>query len=471
MNPSLNRTVSENSIMRPLKILQFGGGNFLRGFVDWMVEILNESTDFNAGIIVVKPTEKGDYHALRNQDGLFHVLTNGIRNGELVSEEKLVTCVQQIIQPYKAWNSFLETAENPDIRFIVSNTTESGIKFNKQDSFPETCPQEFPAKLCAWMYKRWQHFEGRKDKGCIILPCELIENNGDQLRDCLLQYARFWGLEDNFQDWLQTANHYCNSLVDRIVPGYPKERASQIEEKLALRDELLVDAEPYHIWVIEGPEEVKQELPFEQTGLNVVFTDDLQPYRELKVRILNGAHTTVVPVGYLAGIETVREAVEDKEVGEFIRGAIYEEILPTLDFPQDQLEQYAKDVLDRFRNPFIRHQLIDISLNSISKFKTRVLPSLLAYQEKFGRLPQRLVKALAALICFYRGRRGEEKIPLRDSKATLAFFEEIWVNWEKDKDSKQLVQAVLGNEKFWGKELNGVSGLPEKLVQEIEERV
>ncbi len=468
----LNRKTTNLPAQRPAKILQFGGGNFLRAFTDWMIDVLNERTDFNAGVICVKPTEKGDYTALRQQDGLFHVLTNGIKNGKLISETQLVKCVQEVIHPYQDWAAYLKTAESPTLRFTISNTTEAGIKFNKNDIQTDTSPKEFPAKLTAWLYHRWKHFQGRPTSGCIHLPCELIEQNGDQLKACILAYADLWQLNGGFKYWINQHNYFCNTLVDRIVPGFPKDRIESVYAALKFEDKLVVDAEPYHIWVIQAPADIQKELPFDQTNLNVVFTNNLAPYRQLKVRILNGAHTTMVPVGYLAGIETVRAAVEDKTIGQFIETALFKEILPTLDFPQAQLEKFASDVLDRFKNPFIHHQLIDISLNSVAKYKTRVLPSLLAFFQKNNELPKHLVAAFAALICFYRGRRGAETIELRDSESTIAFFKVAWKKWETaNQNTHQLVNSILQNEDFWGQDLSQVTGLTLAISHEIYQRM
>ena len=467
----LNRQIAFLPPTKPIKVLQFGGGNFLRAYANWMIDELNKETDFNGGVLVVKPTEKGDYRALREQDGLYHVLTNGYQDGELINDYQLIECVQEIVHPYQEWKAYLETAELASIRFIISNTTESGIKFSTDDQDVDKPPIEFPAKLTKWFYHRWQHFRGTADSGCVILPCELIEGNGKTLKNCVLNYADHWGLENDFKRWIEQHNHFCNTLVDRIVPGFPKGDITEFYQKIGYEDALVVDAEPYHIWVIEGPPEIQKELPFEQTKLNVVFTNDLTPYRQLKVRILNGAHTTMVPVGYLAGIETVREAVEDDEVGGFIRKALFDEILPTLEFPDAQKQKYANDVLDRFRNPYIHHRLISISLNSTSKFKTRVLPSILAYHEKFGELPQNLLSAFAALICFYRGKRGQEDIPLNDSEFALSFFRNAWKKWDKTKDTSHLVISVLSNLTLWESDLNKVTGLSEALKVLVEKQI
>ena len=463
----LNRTTANLPANKQVKIIQFGGGNFLRGFVDWMVDELNKQTNFNGGVLVIKPTEKGDYTALRKQDGLFHLLTRGIREGALVAEQQLIQCIQNIIHPYQEWNKYLKSAEIPSLRFVVSNTTEAGIQFSKQDTFTNQAPKEFPAKLTCWLYHRWQFFSGDVDRGCIHLPCELIEQNGHQLKKCILQYVDLWKLEPTFKDWIRDHNYFCNTLVDRIVPGFPDGDISTVYQELGFEDNLIVSAEPYHIWVIEGEEFIKKELPFEQTNLNVVFTNNLEPYRQLKVRILNGAHTTMVPIGYLSNIETVRTAVEDEKVGQFLKTALYEEILPTLDFPQAAKEKYMADVLDRFKNPYIHHQLISIALNATSKYKTRVLPSLLRFYKLTGTVPPKLATALAALITFYRGKRNGHLIPIKDSEFALSFFQNVWKEWNTDKDTSKLVRQVLKENTFWGQDINKIEGLAEKIVGDV----
>jgi len=453
---------------RPIKVLQFGGGNFLRAYFDWMIDILNEQTDFNGDVIIVKPTQHGRYNLLRESEGLFHVITSGIKDGKLLSEPHLVKCVQSIIHPYLAWTDYLQSAHNPTIRFIISNTTEAGIRFNPKDSKTTRPPTEFPAKLTRWLYERWQHFSGQATKACIFLPCELIENNGAQLKDCILQYANHWSYEEAFQEWIENHNLFCNTLVDRIVPGYPIDRIEEINKTLNVIDPLVVEAEPYHLLVIEGAEQIKEELPFHKTNLNVVFTNDLNPYRQLKVRILNGAHTAMVPIGFLAGVETVREAVEDEVVGRFIKELLQKEILPTLSFPEEEKIQYANDVLDRFKNPFIKHRLIDISLNSIAKFKSRLLPTLIKYIQQNNKAPTNIIKALAALIVFYKDGKGNQEVPFKAGEEVIRFFNDKWKQWEINKDTRSLCIEVLSNQSFWGLDLNSFDILSDILYKEVD---
>ncbi|WP_161890443.1 tagaturonate reductase [Pontibacter russatus] len=463
----LNRETAGIKQQRPVKALQFGEGNFLRGFVDWMIDVLNERTNFNGAVDVVQPRDRSRriIETLQQQDGLYHVLLKGIQGGKPTQQQRLITCLASALNPYDDYEAYLQRGENPDLRFIFSNTTEAGIIYDEHDTGPDAIPASFPGKLTAMLHRRFKHFGGAGEKGLIIIPTELIENNGDTLRHIVLRYADTWSLPQEFTDWVKEHVIFCNTLVDRIVPGFPQDTIEDVQQELGYKDQLVVTAEPYHLLVIEAPESVKQEFPAEEAGLQVKFVRDLTPYRTSKVRILNGAHTTLVPVAYLRGLRTVQEAVEDAQVGRFIREAIYEEVLPTLDRPGEELKQFAADVLERFRNPFIRHELLSISLNSISKYKVRVLPSVLAYIARRGQLPERLLHALAALILFYRGAWHGEKIPLNDSPEVLQFFEKAW----QQGDIAAVAAAVLSNTEFWGIDLTQVPGLQANVVRQMEQ--
>lgn len=471
---ALNRTTANKPKNQPLKVMQFGGGNFLRAFVDWMVQVLNENTDFNGGVVVVKPTERGDYKELKSQDGLFTVVLDGIKNGELIAEKKVVDCVEKVVNPYSEWEDYLALAENPDLRFIVSNTTEAGIKFNFEDKFEDNPPKEFPAKLTRWLLHRFQYFDGDSSKGCILLPCELIEDNGTALKKTILEYANHWKLDEGFKNWINSFNHFCSTLVDRIVSGYPSDRADEILKEAGYDDQLLVAGEYYHSWVIQGSEIVKKELPFDLTDLNVEFVDDLVPYREMKVRILNGAHTSMVPVGYLAGIRFVNEAMADEMVSSFVESLLQEEAAKTLDFPEPVKQKFISDVLDRFRNPLLKHQLISISLNSTSKFVARLLPTLKDYKEIEGRLPKRIVFGLSALIRFYKGEFEGEQIELKDDKNVLNMFSSTYAKLGSEEISlSRAVELILSHKNIWGEDLAQIDGLIDmvsKNIQNIERK-
>lgn len=462
----LNRKQAGLAATRPERVMQFGGGNFLRAFVDWMIDHLNKHTDFSGDVVIIKPTERGDYQELRDQDGLFHIILNGLQHGKLIQEKILVDCVSRVIHPYREWAAYLELAEKDSIRYIVSNTTEAGIVFNEADSIEDQPPKEFPAKLAQWLHHRYQFFDGAPEKGCVILPCELIEQNGEVLRDCILRYAAHWKLEPGFSSWINNHNVFCNTLVDRIVSGYPKANAEALQTELDYEDRLLVAGEYYHSWIIQGPEWLAKEMHFDQTDLGVKFVDDLTTYRIIKVRMLNGAHTAMVPVGYLSGMRSVREAIEEPHIGNFVRQLLHQEVMPTLDAPAIELRDFAQAVIDRFLNPSIHHQLISIALNSTSKFRTRLLPSLLAFQEKEGKLAPRIVLALAAMIVFYKGEWQDEKIPLQDDPERIRFFESLWE--KEEKAVMDISRSVLAQKEWWDADLNDVPGLTEMLARFVE---
>ncbi len=462
MNP-LNRT-SQPANTYTERIIQFGEGNFLRAFANWMIHEMNKKVGFDAGVVAIQPIDQGLIKILNDQDGLYTLYLNGIKNGEAISEHEIIDCIQRGINPYEHYDAYLAIADNPDLRFAISNTTEAGIAYNANDRLNDAPPSSFPAKLTALLHKRFQYFNGASDKGLIVIPCELIDRNGDNLKKIILQYAKDWSLGDEFVEWINEDNIFCNTLVDRIVPGYPRDKMDAITQELGYTDNLVVEGEQFHLWVIEGPETVKEEMPAEACGLNIVFTDNMEPYRTRKVRILNGAHTSLVPVGYLYGIDRVRESLEDEVVGGFLKDAVFKEICPTLDLPEAELNQFANDVIDRFRNPYLEHALISISLNSTSKYKTRVLPSVLEYIKRKGELPQRLLFSLAALIAFYKGDRNGEDIPLKDDQSALEFFKTQWVT----NNIPGIVKATLENTNFWGEDLTQYKDLEQTVIKNLE---
>ncbi|MDH4092938.1 MAG: tagaturonate reductase [Cyclobacteriaceae bacterium] len=457
MLKKLNRANTGYTKLRPVKVLQFGDGNFLRGFADWVIDILNEKTDFNGDVLLVRPLRKNRISVKDEQDGLYHVILKGLQHGEEISITRLITCVAGAINPYTAYDQFLRAAENPDLQFIISNTTEAGIAFNPNDHDPNALPESFPAKVAILLYHRFKFFKGNPGKGLVLMPCELIEKNGDALKSIILQYCNLWKLPDAFVLWLSACNSFCNSLVDRIVPGFPKETIQEIQQATGYEDKVAVSAEPFYMWVIEAPKYVQLLFPAEKAGLSVKYVDDLTPYRAQKVSILNGAHTALVPVAYLRGLRTVRESVDDAYVGEFIRKAIFKEIIPTLDLPADELKKFADATLERFQNPFIRHELKSIALNSVSKFKVRVLPTILEYKKRTGKLPKRLLYSFAALILFYKGEWKGETLPVNDTPEVITFFKEAW----SADDPEMVLHQVLENTSLWGSDLTEIDGLSE----------
>ena len=444
------------------RIIQFGAGNFIRAFMDWMIQELNTQADFDAGVVIVKHIT--DRNTLDEQDGLYHVHTEGIQNGEFRTETQLVDCICRSVSPDNDHAEFLALARQPEIQLIISNTTEAGIQYVETDKATDTPPSSYPAKLTQLLYARYQESDGAPEKGCVIIPLELIEENGTQLRKIVLQYAEQWELDAAFIDWVQQHNVFCNTLVDRIVPGYPADKSDAILDAVGYDDKLLTMGEPFHKFIIEAPQKIQADFPTHKTSLNVKIVDDASPYRETKVRILNGLHTSMVPIGYLMGLETVRECVEHPQLGAFLQTEAYHEIIPSMDIDEDELKTFAEAVFDRFRNPSIHHELISIALNSSTKVRTRLLPSLLGYHAKFGALPPRLVLAIAAFIRMYKGTWQGKTIPLKDNPETLAWFAE---QWETSTDTAELVRVVLANTNLWETDLNAVDGLHTELTHAL----
>ncbi|WP_144485150.1 tagaturonate reductase [Bacillus pumilus] len=444
----------------PETILQIGEGNFMRGFMNWHIQKLNDCTNFKGRAVVVPP-RKGSVAALNEQDGLYTLCIQGYHDGQEMNERMIIQSISRGISTYTDYDAFLQVAENPDLRFVFSNTTEAGLMFRKEDRLEDRPQASFPGKLTAFLFHRFKAFAGDEQKGLIILPCELVEHNGARLKEYVVGMAIEWELPLAFITWIKEANAFCNTLVDRIVPGFSKEAAEIVQKEEGYIDELLVTAEYYHLFVIEAPVFVQKELPFQEAGLNVLFVEDIAPYRISKVRILNGAHTAMVPIAYSCGIETVNEAVGDEDVGPFIRRMLEEEVLPGLELSRDELLLYTQSVWNRFCNPFVQHQLLDIALNGVSKFRTRILPSLLDYVELKKQLPMKLVFSLSSLIYFYRAHA--EKI--KDDETVLAFMKEAF---EEEKQSNEAIVAkVLSCESLWGRNLTDIHDLVHAVADQL----
>ncbi|MBU8637752.1 tagaturonate reductase [Bacillus pumilus] len=444
----------------PETILQIGEGNFMRGFMNWHIQKLNDCTDFKGRAVVVPP-RKGSVAALNEQDGLYTLCIQGYHDGQEINERMIIQSISRGISTYMDYDVFLQVAENPDLRFVFSNTTEAGLMFRKEDRFEDRPQASFPGKLTAFLYHRFKSFAGDEQKGMIILPCELVEHNGDRLKEYVVDMAIEWELPLAFITWIKEANTFCNTLVDRIVPGFSKEVAEMVQKEEGYIDELLVTAEYYHLFVIEAPVFVQKELPFQKAGLNVLFVEDISPYRISKVRILNGAHTAMVPIAYSCGIETVNEAVGDEDVGPFIRRMLEEEVLPGLELSRDELLLYTQSVWDRFCNPFVQHQLLDIALNGVSKFRTRILPSLLDYVEQKKQLPMKLVFSLSSLIYFYRAHA--EKI--KDDETVLTFMKEAFE--EVNQSNEAIAAKILSCESLWGRNLTDIHDLVHAVAHQL----
>ncbi len=429
------------------RVLQFGEGNFLRGFVDWMIDRLNKENGGDYGVVLVEPLSNPMMDKFINeQDGLYDLYLRGLQNGERVEETRLVECVTRCIDPFVRTDEFFECAKNPDLRFIVSNTTEAGIEYKEGDDGSSFANTTFPGRLTMFLKKRFD----LGLNGFILFPCELIDKNGDELKKCVLNYAADFGYGENFIKWINEENHFTNTLVDRIVTGYPRDDAQAMCEKFGYTDNIIDTAEIFHLWVIEGDKKYAAEIPFEDIGLNVLWTNDVTPYKKRKVRILNGAHTMMVLAARLAGLETVKEAMNDEIVFSFMKKGIFEEIIPTLDLSKNELEQFANDVIERFQNPFIKHYLLSIALNSVSKFKVRVLPSITEYIEKYRKEPECLVFSLAALIMFYRTDESN------DDKEVMEFMKTASPS------------EILKRSDYWGEDLSYLLPSVEEYIHSIE---
>lgn len=447
------------------KVIQFGEGNFLRGFVDWIIWNTNKKTDFNASVVVVQPIERGMTDMLNAQDGLYHVNLQGLDNGNTVDSIDMVDVISRCLNPYTQFEEYLKLAEQPEMRFVISNTTEAGIAFDPECKFTDKPASSYPGKLVQLLYHRYEYFNGAADKGFIILPCELIFLNGKHLRECILKYIEHWNLGEDFRNWFETAcGVYC-TLVDRITPGYPRDTVAQLTERAGIEDKLWVKAEIFHLWVIEAPQSVADEFPADKAGLNVLFVPSEAPYHERKVTLLNGPHTVLSPVGYLSGLDTVKECCEDPEIGAFVRKVMYDELMQTLNLPEEELKAFADSVMERFRNPFVRHLVTSIMLNSFPKYKTRDLPGLKTYLERKGTLPEGLVLGLAAICTYYKGgKRGEDDIVPNDDPKIMQLLTDLWASG----DVRKVAEGVLAaDELIWGEDLNAIPGLTDLLADDL----
>jgi tagaturonate reductase len=465
---------SAPSSLKPVRILQIGDGNFLRAFADWMIDVANGAGLFNGRVTMAQPLARGIADLMKAQDCLYTVLLRGVQNGVAVDSRRVVSCVEKVLNPYSEWDAMLATAQDPSLRFVISNTTEAGIAYTEEPLLDGQCPGSFPAKVTALLLARFKALGGTASSGLVFLPCELIEANATKLRAYVLQYAEAWKLPAEFVIWIREHNVFCNTLVDRIVPGFPAAEAEALYAQFGYKDPLLVAAEPFLLWVIEGPAAIAEELPLHKAGLDVVWTTDLQPYRTRKVRILNGAHTASSLAAFCAGLDTVQSMTEDLVVSKFLSRVMFEEIVPFVPLPDAERLAYAQTIMERFANPSIRHELISIALNSVSKWQVRVLPTVKDYAAKHGRAPAGLSFSLAALLNFYHGkfveggeyegRRQGQTYPIRDSADVLAILNAAW---QGSGDLNVVVAGLLADVRLWGEDLTRVSGLAEQTASAL----
>ncbi len=468
----LNNAVS-NKKSRPIKVLQFGEGNFLRGFVDYMIDIANESGDFDGDIVLVKPIEFGSTEPFKKQECQYTVALRGISDGKEAVSNRIVTSVSDIVDAYLEYEKYTALSQLDTLRFIVSNTTEAGIVYDETDKLELCPPKTYPGKLTKLLYERYTHFSGDKTKGLIILPVELIDDNGIMLKECVMKLSSLWKLDESFKAWVDDSCVFCSTLVDRIITGYPRDEAEKMWEEFGYEDNLIVTGEPFALWVIESEKDISAEIPLDKAGLQVIFTDNQKPYKQRKVRILNGAHTSFVLASYLTGNDYVLESMQDEIIREFMNSTIFEEVIPTLTLPEKELCEFAGAVIDRFNNPYIKHALLSIALNSVSKWRARCLPSFLGYIEKTGEFPAHLTFSLASLMAFYSGseikdgaligcRNGQE-YKIQDDADVLEFFAEY-----SNKPTDEFVTSFIGNNKFFGQNLLELKGLSALITEYLD---
>ena len=466
-------------VQRPERIIQFGEGNFLRAFVDWIIYNMNEKTDFNSSVVVVQPIDKGMVDMLNAQDDLYHVNLQGLDKGEVVNSLTMIDVISRALNPYTQNDEFMKLAEQPEMRFVISNTTEAGIAFDPSCKLDDAPASSYPGKLTQLLYHRFKTFNGDKTKGLIIFPCELIFLNGHKLKETIYQYIDLWNLGNEFKTWFEEACGVYATLVDRIVPGRIRdaEEVKALDAKNGYEDPLTDVGEVFGVWVIEGDEKLNDVLPFKKAGLmdKVFVTPDMSPYKKRKVRILNGAHTGFVLGAYLAGEDIVRDCMNDEVIKGFMNKMLYDEVIPTLPLDKDDLLKFAAAVSDRFNNPFVNHELMSISLNSTSKWKARNMPSFLEYIKEEGRLPECLTMSLAAYIAFYSNdiqaltdaglvckRPAGNEYTVSDDRWVLEFYYD-----HKDDSEEELVHAVLTNEKMWDQDLTQIEGLEAKVTENL----
>lgn len=456
---------------RPIKIVQFGEGNFLRGFADYMIDKANEAGIYNGNIAVIKPTLRGNLDAFRAQNCNYTVLLRGITKGETVTETRVVTCIEEAIASHIEYDAFCRLARLNTLEILMTNVTEAGMVYDEAAKFEEEPPAACPARIAKFLFLRYT----AGLPGLILLPLELIEQNGQKLKAFLLRHAAQWGLPEAFSRWIETECIFCDTLVDRILTGYPTEEAESLFQALGYRDAYLDAGEPFALWAIGSDRlaEVRRALPLDQAGLPVVFAEEITPYRERKVRVLNGAHTGSVLAGYLAGFETVGELLADPTLSKYMQALVYEEIVPNVPLPQAEVRTFADDMFDRFRNPFNRHRLLTISLNSVSKWRARLLPTLKDDLRRTGRIPAKTAFSLAALLAFYssdhfsgdvlEGTACGRTYPITDDRRVLEFFCENSLILP----AEAYVHQALQNGTLWGEDLTAYDSLEPLVLRDL----
>lgn len=460
----LNKTTVEKKTL-PVKILQFGEGNFLRAFVDWMIDKANNAGVMNHGIVAVQPIAGGEFvsNIFKAQDSMYHVYLEGIKDKQPIKEVALVKSINEVINPYSQYAEYEKLFLSDELEMIVSNTTEAGIRYEEGDDLNATPPKSFPAKMTALLYKRFNKFNGDPKKGLLIICCELIEDNGSTLKEYVLKHAKANNLGEDFIKWVSEDNHFYDTLVDRIVPGFPRENIDEVKAELGFNDNLVVKGEYFHVWAIGGDAIIKEKLPLDKAGLNVLYMDDIKDFRAKKVRILNGAHTAMVPVALQLGCETVMDAFNTPEVEKYINEMVAQEVLPVINEDPEELKKFAAKILERFYNPYLKHYLKDISLNSISKWETRDYPTVYDNYKKLGKNAKLTSFSFAALLVLYSGKADANFTP----NDTPEFIEFIQKTFDAN-NIKGWVTGIINNKQMWKENFAEVPHFIDEITKDVE---
>ena len=473
ISPEKVNVPAETIFELPEKVLQFGTGVLLRGLPDYFINKANQLGIFNGRIVVVKSTSKGDSSAFEKQDGLYTLCVRGLQNGEKVQENIIHASVSRVLSANEDWEQILECAHDQNMQVIISNTTEVGIQL-VNDDIRRHPPVSFPGKLLAFLYERYQAFNGSKQTGMVIIPTELISDNGKLLESIVQELAHLNGLEETFIEWLKSCNYFCNSLVDRIVTGKPDEDIhAALENELGYKDELLIMSEAYRLWAIEGDEKIKKLLSFAEADGGVIIEPNIELHKELKLRLLNGTHTLSCSLAFLAGFSTVKQAMDDDIISSYISGVMQNEIAPSIPYEVDLniARDFGAKVLDRFRNPYINHHWIDITMQLSSKMKMRCIPLLQKHYKKNETPPELMALGFAAYLYFLKpvkevkgkfyGELNGQEYLIQDDCA------EIFMKRWQTLMPAELVKEVLRDSAFWGEALNVLPGFETVVAEKL----
>ncbi len=463
----------------PEKVIQFGEGVFIRAFFNYFLEIANSRNIFNGRAIVIQPVHVEKAKILNDQDCLFTLCSRGLKNGQKQENYSIISSISKAYAAKLDWIDILKFSKSPELEIITSNTTEAGISYNSEDNMDLNPPISYPGKLTSFLYNRYENFDSSTDAGLIILPLELVENNGDALKKIVKKLIKNWNLENKFMNWLEKANIFCNTLVDRIVTGYPRDEMEQFRKILKYEDKMLNTAELYHIWVIEGGENVRKKIPLDEADLNVLFVPDLTPYYLKKVRILNGAHTSMVHLSYLMGNNLVKESIEQPLVNKFLRNFLFDEVIPSMEISKGELINYTNIILERFENPYIEHRLINITLNSNSKIRYRILPTLIEFYEKFKKIPKLIPLSFASFLYFMKinkesegkfyGIRDKEHYEIKDDEEVIRYYNSEWQNVDSKKPEtiEKFVTKICKNKDFWQVDLTTLGNFKDLVIENL----